>query len=71
LLSSGLPTLLPTSRKNYLSDTVGGTVNDLLPETAAAVAYGIAQGASILRVHDVAFMARIAQLMPHILRHSS
>ncbi|HEY7908835.1 MAG TPA: dihydropteroate synthase [Thermomicrobiales bacterium] len=70
LRSFGLPILLATSRKNYLSDTVGGTVYDLLPETAAAVTYGIAQGASIIRVHDVAFMARIARLMPHILRHT-
>jgi dihydropteroate synthase len=70
LRSFGLPILLATSRKNYLSDTVGGTVHDLLPETAAAVTYGITQGASIIRVHDVAFMARIARLMPHILRHT-
>ena len=70
LRSFGLPILLATSRKNYLSDTVGGTVHDLLPETAAAVTHGIAQGASIIRVHDVAFMARIARLMPHILRHT-
>lgn len=71
LRSFGLPILLATSRKNYLSDTVGGTVQDLLPETAAAVTYGIAQGANIIRVHDIAFMARIARLMPHILRHTA
>lgn len=71
LRSFGLPILLATSRKNYLSDTMGGTVHDLLPETAAAVTYGITQGASIIRVHDVAFMARIARLMPHILRHTA
>jgi dihydropteroate synthase len=71
LRSFGLPILLATSRKNYLSDTMGRTVHDLLPETAAAVTYGLAQGASIIRVHDVAFMARIAQFMPHILRHAA
>jgi dihydropteroate synthase len=71
LRSFGLPILLATSRKNYLSDTMGRTVHDLLPETAAMVTYGIAQGANIIRVHDVAFMARIAQLMPHILRHTA
>jgi len=69
LRSFGLPILLATSRKNYLSDTTGGTVRNLLPETAAAVAYGITQGAHIIRVHDVAFMARIARLMPHLLQH--
>jgi dihydropteroate synthase len=71
LRSFGLPILLATSRKNYLSDTVGGTVHDLLPETAAAITYGISQGASIIRVHDVAFMARIARVMPHILRDTA
>ena len=69
LRSFGLPILLATSRKNYLSDTMGRTVHDLLPETAAAVTHGIAQGANIIRVHDVAFMARIARLMPQILAH--
>jgi dihydropteroate synthase len=71
LRSFGLPILLATSRKNYLSDTTGGTVHDLLPETAAAVAYGITQGASIIRVHDVDVMARIARLMPYLLRHTA
>ena len=71
LRSFGLPILLATSRKNYLSDTMGRTVHDLLPETAAAITYGIAQGANIIRVHDVAFIARIARLMPHILRHTA
>ncbi len=69
LRSFGLPILLATSRKNYLSDTTGRTVHDLLPETAAAVTYGVTQGANIIRVHDVAFMSRIAHLMPHLLRH--
>ncbi len=71
LRSFGLPILLATSRKNYLSDTMGRAVHDLLPETAAAVTYGIAQGANIIRVHDVAFMACIAQLMPHILHQTT
>jgi dihydropteroate synthase len=71
LRSFGLPILLATSRKNYLSDTMGRSVHDLLPETAAAVAYGISQGANIIRVHDVDVMARIARFMPHLLRHTA
>ena len=70
LRSFGLPILLATSRKNYLSDTMNRTVRDLGPETAAAVAYGIAQGGNIIRVHDVATNARIARLMPHLLSHA-
>ncbi len=68
LRSFGLPILLATSRKNYLSDTMKLTVRDLLPETATAVSHGIAHGANIVRVHDVAFMARVARLSPHLLR---
>jgi dihydropteroate synthase len=71
LRSFGLPILLATSRKNYLSDTMGLSVHDLIPETAAAVVYGIAQGANIIRVHDIDVMARIARFMPHLLRHSA
>lgn len=71
LRSFGLPILLATSRKNYLSDTTGGTVKDLLPETAAAVAYGVAHGANIVRVHDVAFMARVARLVPRLTAHEA
>ncbi len=69
LRSFGLPILLATSRKNYLSDTMGRTVHDLLPETATAVAHGITNGANIIRVHDVAFMARVARLLPHVMQH--
>lgn len=70
LRSFGLPILLATSRKNYLSDTMGRTVHDLLPETATAITYGITNGANIIRVHDVGYMARVARLLPHITQHA-
>jgi len=70
LRSFGLPILLATSRKNYLSDTMGRTVHDLLPETATAITHGITNGANIIRVHDVGFMARVARLLPHITQHA-
>ena len=37
--------------------------DDLLEGTAAAVAFAIAQGANMLRVHDVHTMARVARMM--------
>jgi len=70
LRSFGLPILLATSRKNYLSDTMGRTVHDLLPETATAITHGITNGANIIRVHDVGYMARVARLLPHLTQHA-
>ena len=38
---------------------------DLLEGTAAAVAFAIAQGANMLRVHDVQAMVRVARMMEY------
>ncbi len=61
--SIGRPIVLGTSRKKFI-----GTVLDIpVPEqrvegTAATVAIGIERGASVVRVHDVAHMARIVRM---------
>jgi len=64
----GRPILLGTSRKSVI-----GTVLDLPPDqrlegTAATVALGIANGADIIRVHDVLPMARVARMADAIVR---
>jgi dihydropteroate synthase len=69
LTSFGQPILLGTSRKS----TIGRILGDLPPEermegTAATVALGIAQGADIMRVHDVRAMARVARMTDAIVR---
>lgn len=69
LTSYGQPILLGTSRKS----TIGRVLGDLPPEerlegTAATVALGIAQGADIIRVHDVKQMARVAKMTDAITR---
>ena len=38
-------------------------------QTAATVAYGVAQGANILRVHDVKYMRRVVRMMDASVRH--
>ncbi|MCY4168852.1 MAG: dihydropteroate synthase [Rhodobacter sp.] len=50
----GVPLLLGASRKSVIG-TIGGApgVRDRLPGSLAAALYGYAQGAHILRVHDV------------------
>jgi len=65
--SLGYPIYLATSRKNYIRDLMGLPFEELLEGTAAAVAYGVAQGASLVRTHDVKFMARVVRMMQAIL----
>lgn len=65
--SLGYPIYLATSRKNYIRDLLGLPFEELLEGTAAAVAYGLAQGAQLVRTHDVRFMARLARMTHAIL----
>ncbi|HHW47401.1 MAG TPA: dihydropteroate synthase, partial [Clostridiaceae bacterium] len=68
-----LPILLGTSRKSVIGNVLGLPVNDRLEGTAATVAIGIANGADIVRVHDVREMKRVAQMADAIINrgHSS
>jgi len=63
LRSLGFPIFVATSRKDYIRDLLHLHPDDLLEGTAAAVAFAIAQGANMLRVHDVQTMARVARMM--------
>jgi dihydropteroate synthase len=67
----GRPILLGTSRKR----TIGLILGNLPPEervegTAATVALGIAQGADIVRVHDVHQMMRVVKISDAIVRNT-
>jgi len=65
----GLPLLVGTSRKRFLGELLGGTApEDRLEGTAASVALAIAAGADIVRVHDVAPMARVRRVADAIMR---
>ena len=64
----GFPLLVGPSRKSFI-----GYVLDLPPEqrvegTSAAVAIAIARGADIVRVHDVAAIARTVRMTDAIVR---
>ena len=64
----GSPILLGTSRKSMI-----GLVLDLPPDqrvegTAATVAIGIANGADMVRVHDVEQMVRVCRMSDAIIR---
>ncbi len=71
LRALGRPILLGTSRKK----TIGLVLGDLPPKervegTAATVALGIAQGADIVRVHDVHEIARVVKMSDAIVRNN-
>ncbi|MEJ8303015.1 dihydropteroate synthase [Saccharibacillus sacchari] len=58
LVELGFPVLLGTSRKRFIREVLDLPVNDVVEGTAATVAFGIAQGCQIVRVHDVASIKR-------------
>jgi dihydropteroate synthase len=69
LRALGRPILLGTSRKSTIGLVLGGvSVSERLEGTAATVALGIAQGADIVRVHDVREMVRVVRMSDAIIR---
>jgi len=66
----GYPVLLGPSRKSFIGYTLDLPPDQRLEGTAAAVAVGIARGADIVRVHDVAFMVRLARMTDALVRRS-
>lgn len=65
----GCPILLGVSRKSHIGRVLGGLpASERLEGTAAAVALGIAQGADIVRVHDVHEMMRVVKMSDAIVR---
>ncbi|MEE8419730.1 MAG: dihydropteroate synthase [Dehalococcoidales bacterium] len=67
LKALGKPILLGTSRK-FGS---GRTPDKRLEETAATVAIGIANGADIVRVHDISQMARVVKMSDAVTRRKN
>ncbi|MFC1944348.1 dihydropteroate synthase [Chloroflexota bacterium] len=68
LRSLGFPIIIGPSRKSMIGLVLDLPVEERLEGTAAAVAIGIANGADIVRVHDVAQMARVSRMSDAIVR---
>jgi dihydropteroate synthase len=64
----GRPILLGTSRKSFIGRVLDLPVDERMDGTAASVAIGIANGADMVRVHDVERMARVARMSDAIVR---
>jgi dihydropteroate synthase len=64
----GRPILLGTSRKSTLGRVLDLPVDERLEATLATTAIGIANGADVLRVHDVRENVRVARMSDAIIR---
>ena len=64
----GYPVLLGPSRKSFIGYTLNLPPEERMEGTAAVCAIGITRGADILRVHDVAAIARVARMADAVIR---
>lgn len=67
LKSLGKPILVGTSRKLFIGKTLDLPIEQRLEGTSATVAIAIANGANIIRVHDVKEMVRVARMTDAII----
>jgi len=68
LKSLGCPVVVGTSRKSFIGHTLDLPVEERLEGTAATVALSAANGANIVRVHDVKEMVRVVRMTDAILK---
>lgn len=68
LLDLGRPVLVGPSRKSFVGDVLGTEIGERVEGTAGAVAYMVAMGAHIVRVHDVKEMTRVVHVVDAILK---
>jgi len=64
----GRPILIGPSRKSLIKMVLDLPVNERVEGTAATIAIGIANGADIVRVHDVRQMVRVCRMTDAIVR---
>ncbi len=68
----GFPLVLGTSRKRFIGTVLNiEEPKDRIEGSAATVALGIQRGASIVRVHDVGYMTKVARMTDAIVRAST
>jgi len=63
----GKPILIGTSNKSFIGKTLNAGIDERLEGTIATVAIGILNGASIVRVHDVAQIKRVCAMADAVL----
>ncbi len=68
LFELGRPVLVGPSRKSFIGKVLDVEVDERSEGTSAAVAWLVAQGVHLIRVHDVKEMTRVARLVEAIMR---
>jgi dihydropteroate synthase len=63
----GYPLLLSASNKRFIGELLDRAIDDRRDESLAAVAYGVANGCRIVRVHDVRASARACRTIEALL----
>jgi dihydropteroate synthase len=66
LIARGYPLMVGTSNKSFIGAVLDLPVDERLEGTAATVAWAVAKGAHIVRVHDVTTMVRIVRMIEAI-----
>lgn len=67
LAGSGFTLLLSASNKRFLGDLLDLAIDERRDASLAAVAYGVAHGCRIVRVHDVAGSVRVCRTIEAVL----
>ncbi|HEX6310087.1 MAG TPA: dihydropteroate synthase [Acidimicrobiia bacterium] len=67
LASHGYALFLSASNKRFLGELLGLAIDARREASLAAVAYGVAHGCRVVRVHDVAGTVRVCRMMQSIL----
>ena len=62
------PILVGVSRKSFIGHITGGTPQERIEGTAAAVTAAVLNGAHIVRVHDISFMKKVVLMADAISR---
>jgi dihydropteroate synthase len=70
LTSGPYPVLLAASRKKFIGDVLGSTVEDRLEGSLTVIAWGVLQGVKIVRVHDVRASRRVVLMTEAVLQPS-
>ena len=65
------PLLVGPSRKSFIGLVLDVPIDQRIEGTSASIAVSIANGADIIRVHDVKAMVRVARMTDSITRESS
>ncbi|MEM7008452.1 MAG: dihydropteroate synthase [Thermodesulfobacteriota bacterium] len=60
------PILIGTSNKTFIGKTLDADIDSRTEGTAATIAVGILNGASIIRVHDIAYMSKVSKMVDAI-----